>query len=363
MRDTIRHIENGVTHEFEVMFEVAGYCDTFVKIGPDGKKAVVGYLSRDEDPINPRTEYNNVGTMVCWHRNYNLGDDSRRDSAEEFLQELAITFEPGLEDKIYWWNNDGYEREEARIRKQYPDAKHWEVTYTDDGKKVRSMSSMVGEITEERINKLVRAAIEKHYVMLPLYLYDHGGLSISTGAFSCPWDSGLVGWIYADRDTMLREWGGSSKRLTKQIKDKARKCLVGEVENYDQYLRGDVYGVCYQAFVRDGSVYEGECSACGATYPELLNGSVCMNEECPSNEEPQWVERDERGVIGYNGDGTPIHGDVSRDECWGFYGDKYAEEELKDGMGLWDEWLATPTPPDNSPEQGDMFTPEFQMAA
>ena len=29
----------------------------------------------DEDAANPRTEFDNVGTMVCWHRGYNLGDE------------------------------------------------------------------------------------------------------------------------------------------------------------------------------------------------------------------------------------------------------------------------------------------------
>ena len=34
-------------------------------------------------------------------------------------------------------------------------------------------------------------------VILPLYLYDHSGITMNTCGFSCPWDSGQVGWIYA----------------------------------------------------------------------------------------------------------------------------------------------------------------------
>ena len=36
-----------------------------------------GYTIRlvpDPDPENPREEWDNVGTMRCWHRRYNLGD-------------------------------------------------------------------------------------------------------------------------------------------------------------------------------------------------------------------------------------------------------------------------------------------------
>ncbi len=39
---------------------------------------------------------------------------------------------------------------------------------------------------------------------------------------------------------MLREL--SAKRFTKSLKNKALKIAQGEVETYDQYLRGEVYG-------------------------------------------------------------------------------------------------------------------------
>jgi len=36
-------------------------------------------------------------------------------------------------------------------------------------------------------------------IYLPRFLYDHSGITMSTGPFSCPWDSGQVGFIYATR--------------------------------------------------------------------------------------------------------------------------------------------------------------------
>ena len=54
------------------------------------------------------------------------------------------------------------------------------------------------------------------------------------------WDSGQVGFAFITRETALKEWGG--KRLTKAVIDKAEACIRSEVETYDQYLRGDVYG-------------------------------------------------------------------------------------------------------------------------
>ena len=68
-------------------------------------------------------------------------------------------------------------------------------------------------------------------VILPLYLYDHSGITISTKPFNDVFDSRQVGFIYAARN---------SEGLTvEQITDN----LEGEVDLYDKYLRGEVY--CY----------------------------------------------------------------------------------------------------------------------
>ncbi|WP_180902481.1 hypothetical protein [Martelella soudanensis] len=31
----------------------------------------------DPDPMNPRVECDTLGTMICWHPRYNLGDKHR----------------------------------------------------------------------------------------------------------------------------------------------------------------------------------------------------------------------------------------------------------------------------------------------
>lgn len=80
-------------------------------------------------------------------------------------------------------------------------------------------------------------------ICLPLFLYDHSGLSMSTRRdypFNCPWDSGQVGWIYATKEAILKNW--MAKKLTKKLLAKATDLLLGEVETFDQYLTGDVWG-------------------------------------------------------------------------------------------------------------------------
>jgi hypothetical protein len=81
-------------------------------------------------------------------------------------------------------------------------------------------------------------------IWLPLYLYDHSGITMNTTGFGhCDpgcWDSGQVGYIFIEREKVLEEY--SAKALTKKIRDKAEELLRGEVEEYDQYLTGQVYG-------------------------------------------------------------------------------------------------------------------------
>lgn len=71
-------------------------------------------------------------------------------------------------------------------------------------------------------------------VSLPLFLYDHGSITISTTPFSCPWDSGQVGFIYMPDEMLAAEFDND--------KEKAKQCLLSEVQTYDQYLTGDVWG-------------------------------------------------------------------------------------------------------------------------
>lgn len=156
------------THE---TFEVAGLT---VRIRPD------------EDAPNPRTEFDHVGTMVCWHDRYELGDQQPDCAASEF------------------WLCLMQERE-------------W-----DDHRKV---------VPDDLPGHHVERYLHKHFYFLPLYLYDHSGLTMSTDSYSCPWDSGQVGWIYMSKDKAAKE------RLPDPL-----ACLRMEVAEYDQYLQGDVWG-------------------------------------------------------------------------------------------------------------------------
>jgi len=128
----------------------------------------------DDSPESPR-EWCTLGKMVCFHNRYNLGDHTDYD---------------------------------------YTDYANWdemqEVIKTDN----------------------------PDCVILPIYMYDHSDITINTTGFSCPWDSGQIGFIFISRERINEVYGNHDGRSNEEIE----KYLRDEVATYDQYLRGDVYG-------------------------------------------------------------------------------------------------------------------------
>lgn len=84
-------------------------------------------------------------------------------------------------------------------------------------------------------------------IRLPVYMYDHSGLTINTTGFNCPWDSGQIGWIYISRQKIFKEYGW--KVLTKKRRETIENYLKNEIEVVNAWLQGDVYGY----IVLDGS--------------------------------------------------------------------------------------------------------------
>ncbi len=93
------------------------------------------------------------------------------------------------------------------------------------------------------VEELKEIVNRKDVIALPLFLYDHSGISMSTGRnypFNDRWDSGQVGYIYVDYEIIRKEY--SVKHVSKQLREKVEKILEQEVKTYNQYLTGDIYG-------------------------------------------------------------------------------------------------------------------------
>jgi hypothetical protein len=92
-------------------------------------------------------------------------------------------------------------------------------------------------------------------VRLPLYLYDHSGLSISTTPFSCPWDSGRLGNVYMKHEDFEKYYLDESKGMDDSV-EFAKSVLRLAVKEYDYYLRGECYQ--YTILSENGTVM-GSC--------------------------------------------------------------------------------------------------------
>lgn len=177
-------------------------------------------IKQDTIALHPRKEWDNLGKMVCAHRRYDLGDDelpdysSATDWAAAFTNYIADNEDTGI-DK---WATD----------------KWGNYYYIDE---------ITDELNERGLKKF-NEWIEKNLIYLPLYLYDHGGITMNTTGFSCGWDSGQVGYIYITREKLKKEYG-ENIRFTRDFTERIEGYLRAEVETYDQYLTGDVWTIWY----------------------------------------------------------------------------------------------------------------------
>lgn len=137
-------------------------------------------IELDADPINPREDYDHIGHIFSFLRN------------------------DGFSDKDVW-NHLPFSRSEA---------------VSDD------------------VNITERMNAEGFY--LPIYMYSHSGTTIRTTPFSCPWDSGLAGFIYVSKKEVYKEY--SCKRVGKKILKRVMALLEAEVKELDHYMTGNVYG-------------------------------------------------------------------------------------------------------------------------
>lgn len=151
----------------------------------------------DDDPLNPRKEYDNATTIVHWHRRYDLGDKVEQVLAAELLED-----------------------------------------YHEKGNPILAI--------------------------VPLYLLDHSGISISIDSFNDRFDSGQVGWAFitkSDADKMGYEYMTLEEYVT---------IIKAEVETFDHYLRGNVYGYIVES--RNGEELESCCGFIGSMNDALAEG-------------------------------------------------------------------------------------------
>lgn len=202
----------------------------------------------DDEPLNPRKDYDNFGHMVCWHSRYNLGDGHGFKDTNDLFKRLVLDsvdadtvidyVKSGKADmvKLEYDHSQGEWEISSYFKKWYSEA-FIEGSLEDNKQDI--YESLVDTLPNFHLYTL---AAEKN-IILPLNLYNHSGISMSVGSFlgrapHAEWDSGQVGWIYATATDIQKEYGNFSKERV----EKAAALLKAEVETYDLYLTGQCYG-------------------------------------------------------------------------------------------------------------------------
>lgn len=96
------------------------------------------------------------------------------------------------------------------------------------------------EYTNQRLKFLEDRFLNRDYIGLPLYLYDHSGITISTTPFSCPFDSGQVGYIYTSKENIREIYG--YKQITQERRKHILRVFEQVIHEFDMYIRGEHYG-------------------------------------------------------------------------------------------------------------------------
>lgn len=166
------------------------------------------YIIPDDDPQScDPMDWDMLGKQVYWHRRMNLGHcykETNKYSPVEWLQDKVGDYL-----NVNSW--DVYSKKYA----------NWE------------MMDFAGLMQK----------FQEFNLVIPVHAYEHGGITISASGRMAGWDSfdsGQLGFVYVSHEDIKKNY--SVKRLTKSVLERAEKCLISEVEEYDNYLTGQVYG-------------------------------------------------------------------------------------------------------------------------
>lgn len=207
-------------------------------VASNGIKTVV--ILQDTEATSPRDpDYQeNITNMICFHNRHNLGDKHDYTSPNSFAEDMAdkyLTQKDVLKALINGEFADfrlGNQKEdgsfvvEAKIG-LIPGKERWEQmdwSVNKDTLEViegEAIFDVEMDILDNCWPDEIMRACNKYgdVAIMPLFLYDHGGLTMSTSSFvgrahHAEWDSGQVGYIYLDKATAMKEMAEAADKLT-----------------------------------------------------------------------------------------------------------------------------------------------------
>lgn len=270
-------------------------CDNTTITWQHNGKLYLLHIQRDDNAESPR-ENDNLAIMACWHRRYNLGDKLDDKDAEAYWQRMVRELVPPtvVIDSARNGQINGIRTAPNPADDQLSDI-YLSVPWETGGERAPECLAYAGVTSQGLYDYIVdeltpiqcQSILHPYAVWLPIWLYDHSGLTVSCGERSYPyndqWDSGCLGWIFVSKAALLRE----TVATVDTWRELGFEVLRAEVEEYDQYLRGEIFGY---------TLYESGIPEAGKT--------------------PDWAE--------------------TGDSCWGFFGSDITQNGIIDyaGCGL-----------------------------
>lgn len=204
----------------------------------------------DNTPESPR-EWSNVATFVCEHRSYSLGDEYDIKSVINTLFEKYVTLQSVIKKfceitQAKLVTRDGRSWYEFELK--YEAYQRTACLYMDDyeDRIIQQMSSYFSD--REKLEMVEETG---EIVWLPISMYEHSGINIWLGSTSghpdARWDCSTIGFAYVERKTAekegaLRAGNDGLYNGYKSWQEWAYAMMEGEMETYNQYVTGQVFG-------------------------------------------------------------------------------------------------------------------------
>ena len=173
-------------------------------------------IIHDDDNSGPR-DWDNIGTMACFHSSYSIGDEKSKhgfSSIGELLRHCVKSGAVFLPIYLRDWS-------------------HYQQIHTDlsDMVKLKLNAACLDSGAEDHEYEYLCEALKEN----------------------------MIGIIFCDAEKIVKEYGDDSG----ESRLKALECMKGEIETYNQWLSGDVYGYVIER--------ENTCDKCATCKPETLD--------------------------------------------------------------------------------------------
>lgn len=104
----------------------------------------------------------------------------------------------------------------------------------------------------DKVREMITKWSDNNIISLPIYVYEHGGITMNTGGYSCRWDSGEAGVIYMSKQEAMNRY--ESKRWTKKLAEQVYEAMKKQVEYLAAIIEGNIYGFVVED--EDGNVLD-----------------------------------------------------------------------------------------------------------